>query len=905
MSSPYAEPLVILMRELNSLYTGCSKMAFNNRLGNELMKRPIIIAAISALVAIMVLTVTAGPMTAAMMSSPGAVVPPGWSSHVPIIIVNDADFATQAAAPGSGWTGSGTSADPYILSGFDIDAGGLPAAVSISNVLTTFFTISNVYAHGALPSGTVEVIDGAGFWFNNVQNGRVVNSFADSNDIGILLRASTLNVVQSNDFTVNGVAGIYLLNSTSNTIGGSSPDQRNWCGNNYVGIWLELSDSNQVSGNDANGTDAAGISVLSSQSNTITNNVASDGLTNGIQLAMLDGSVVQSNGNLLGENDASRAGNFGISLLNSDSNTLNLNICSDDSVNGIMLDTSKLNTLSANAISFSLGDAIYLVDSDTNTLTSNAIAENYGNGIVLESTGLGTANSTLNEISGNIISDNVQTGVSILSSNSNTMASNTVTGNILYGVSLQGSTLNTVNRNYFSMNNGAQDGVFNAAYVQGLDDTGGNEFVVSGLGNIWKDAMPDNNGNGIRDIPYDLDGGVSSDTVALTAFLSPPQDLAASVTSPPSMNLTWNNSLIYNLGGPIDHIRVYRGLENGTGTLYNELAGSATSYTDVNVEQLGAYFYHVTAVNNRGESTFSNQVMVAVPDMTPPTVHIDLPLPNSLIHQPNVLVTWTGNDTMTGIAFFEVRLDGSAWTNVSLATNHTFSDLVDGEHNVSVRATDGVGLMAMDNVTFSVDARAPAVTGHAPIGNNVSISALVSVTFSEVMNHSSVQFTGVTGSISWSGNVATLTPFAPLLYNHSYAVTVNGMDVVGNSLAPFNWTFKTTDFGSITGVVKDQNGNLVSGAEVKLRSSGALVANVTTGSDGRFTINAPAGAYELTISKAGMLEKTVSATISPGQPEDLGDQALQPDNTLVYVAIVVVIVIGAAALAVWMSRRRK
>jgi subtilase family serine protease len=125
------------------------------------------------------------------------------------------------------------------------------------------------------------------------------------------------------------------------------------------------------------------------------------------------------------------------------------------------------------------------------------------------------------------------------------------------------------------------------------------------------------------------------------------------------------------------------------------------------------------------------------------------------------------------------------------------------------------------------------------------------------------------------------------------------------SLASFSLTFKTADFGSITGVVMDQNGNLVSGAEVKLRSNGALVANVTTGSDGRFTINAPAGAYELTISKAGMLEKTVSATISTGQTVDLGDQTLEPDKTLAYIVIMVVIVIGAVALAVWVPRRKK
>ena len=53
-----------------------------------------------------------------------------------------------------------------------------------------------------------------------------------------------------------------------------------------------------------------------------------------------------------------------------------------------------------------------------------------------------------------------------------------------------------------------------------------------------------------------------------------------------------------------------------------------------------------------------------------------------------------------------------------------------------------------------------------------------------VMNQTAVTIVvdGVTGTVSWNGNVATFTPSAALAYDTSYSVTVSGKDLAGNDM---------------------------------------------------------------------------------------------------------------------------
>jgi cell division septation protein DedD len=91
------------------------------------------------------------------------------------------------------------------------------------------------------------------------------------------------------------------------------------------------------------------------------------------------------------------------------------------------------------------------------------------------------------------------------------------------------------------------------------------------------------------------------------------------------------------------------------------------------------------------------------------------------------------------------------------------------------------------------------VTANTPTGTDVPVSTVISVTFDEAMNETSVEDAfsidpSVTGSVSWDGNTMTFTPDADLAYETTYNVTIGtgAEDLAGNPLAEeFVWNFTT------------------------------------------------------------------------------------------------------------------
>jgi Bacterial Ig-like domain len=113
------------------------------------------------------------------------------------------------------------------------------------------------------------------------------------------------------------------------------------------------------------------------------------------------------------------------------------------------------------------------------------------------------------------------------------------------------------------------------------------------------------------------------------------------------------------------------------------------------------------------------------------------------------------------------------------------------------------------------DVTPPAVSGTSPAAGAIGVptAALVTVTFSEAMNPSTINGStfslvvtsggaGVGGTVSYDSNthVATYTPSAPLANTTGYTATVTtgARDVAGNGLAS-NATFSFTTVQSVTG----------------------------------------------------------------------------------------------------------
>jgi len=277
-------------------------------------------------------------------------------------------------------------------------------------------------------------------------------------------------------------------------------------------------------------------------------------------------------------------------------------------------------------------------------------------------------------------------------------------------------------------------------------------------------------------------------------------------------------------------------------------------------------------------------------------VVIDSPVNGSHLSALNITVSWHVIGPVAVIQYYLVSVDWGSWINNSLRTSITLIMPQDGAHSVRVQAWTEVEAVYSDTVIFVMDTIPPSVIGHLPTGTEVPASSVMVISFSEDMNQGSVQVTGIQGNSNWDDRTLTLTPYEPLLLEQNYIITVYGQDLAGNNLTWFAWSFSTSDLGSVKGQVRDDQYSTVSGADVLLIADGEVVAETTTDADGRFQLSAPAGAYDLSISKSDIIAKTVPVEISVGEEVDLGVVEVQLAPDYAWLLINAVIVIGAVGL---------
>ena len=296
-------------------------------------------------------------------------------------------------------------------------------------------------------------------------------------------------------------------------------------------------------------------------------------------------------------------------------------------------------------------------------------------------------------------------------------------------------------------------------------------------------------------------------------------------------------------------------------------------------------------------------------DSVSPEVLFSSPSEGAIINIDSLMVEWTVSETGSGVADTKVRVDGGSWEIVSV-NNHTLSGLADGAHTVVVRSTDNAGNYEDATLTFVVDTVAPTVTV-TPTGTSVAVGTTVGAAFSEAMDQDTVSIAvnGVTGNLSWNGNTAIFTPSTSLDYSTTFSVTVEGQDLAGNEVSD-SWSFTTmSDEGSISGTVRDPDGNLVENATVTL-SNGQIT---TTDVYGQFVFtNVSAGNYTLEITKAGFPTVTQNVEAGAGQESDLGTISLRSSTSggvdssgTIVIAAAGVLVVAMVAFLLIAGRRLK
>ncbi|GEM_PF-2649854 len=426
----------------------------------------------------------------------------GSIPHSTVRINSDAEFSSSDAVI----SGTGTAGDPYIISGWEIDAHGEDAAIYIGNT-SSYVLIKDCHVFNATNSAGYARGSGIALYSSNhilVEN---VTSEGNPNGIWISTYSSSINI--SNSMLVDNGIGISLhfrashLEIFNNRIDGK-----------FTGIRMDY-----------------GVNNITAEKNRIYN------VTDyGIEML---GSLERIS-NITLERNTIRWTGYGIYMLSENAyHRIIGNIISNSSNDGIYAkDNVHDNTIENNTILYPENCGINVDNSDSsdkgfnrNVIANNDIAQTTSHGILINGRFGGASH---NRISGNRINNSGASGIYLYDATDNRIDNNTleysreyglriygysdsniIDGNIIihtrfYAIYLLSSDGNEIYNNSFYYNNGTGD-VYDPSNSQAYDSSGNNQWDHGGRGNYWHDlagSYTDGDDDGILDgVSYPIAGG--------------------------------------------------------------------------------------------------------------------------------------------------------------------------------------------------------------------------------------------------------------------------------------------------------------------------------------------------------------------------------------------------------------
>jgi|GEM_PF-1180236 len=273
----------------------------------------------------------------------------------------------------------------------------------------------------------------------------------------------------------------------------------------------------------------------------------------------------------------------------------------------------------------------------------------------------------------------------------------------------------------------------------------------------------------------------------------------------------------------------------GTVTLTDENADSVYNTTvDVDAAKAteGVHALTIEGVDTSGHSA-TNATNELTVDLSPPALSIDAPGEGGFENTTSVDVAGTATDDLTAPEFVEVRNDSGTWTRVAVtggSWSYEVASLSEGEHTVSVRATDNVsntGPVQKRNVTVDLstpvidDATLDATDDVLPETSiGVTVSASDDVSFVSTVTADATTLQADAGA--WAGNATA----APALGPDTATVTV--VDAAGNR----NTTALAYDVGR-DATLQDVNGSTYRATPTGTPVVAAVSMNATTNVSGR------------------------------------------------------------------------
>jgi parallel beta-helix repeat protein len=299
-----------------------------------------------------------------------------YITHEPILIDGDADFAAQATY--EGWQGDGSSGNPYIIEGYDINASSAYGIHGIERRSTTvYFVIKDLKIECAYQ----------GIYLYNVKNAKIDSCNLESNGFGIYIESSSGNDIIGNTVVSNHYGDIHLSHSSGN----------NLTGNGMIG----------------NGIDILG--DLLEHWNT--HNIDNSNTVNGKPLYYWKNKIGETVP--LGAGQIILANCTGVKI--EDQEILDVSV-------GIQVGFSFKNVINGNKVHSNKMDGIYVQNCSGNDVKDNDIYSNKYWGVYI-------INSIGDNITGNNITNNSD-GIGILYSSGNTITGNTISLNDDCGIRL-------------------------------------------------------------------------------------------------------------------------------------------------------------------------------------------------------------------------------------------------------------------------------------------------------------------------------------------------------------------------------------------------------------------------------------------------------------------------------------
>jgi parallel beta-helix repeat protein len=370
---------------------------------------------------------------------------------------------------------------------------------------------------------------GSGIFLDPSDGGLVSgNTIFDNTNNGLHLFQTSHIDIENNNIGSNDVHGVFLENSSSNTVFNNTIHENGLIQNTGAstagidsplglkaffgsGIFLDPSDDNNVTENTVFGNSQHGIHLQETDDSFVNGNTVSGNNEHGVFLEdsshnTVKGNTITSNGQFIAVSSATGLNAFfgsGIFLDPATDNVVEGNVVNNNAENGIHLELTDNSQILGNNVSDNGINGIFLEGSSDNLLKQNRVTGNgnsagvasisglnafFGSGIFLDP-------GSNNTVEDNYVSDNAFFGVSLLEMDDSKILDNEIVNNGVVGLSLQNSSSNLIQGNDIG-NNSQQPQLASASGLNAFFGSG--IFLDPSFYNIFSDNNIFNNLFGIQ-----------------------------------------------------------------------------------------------------------------------------------------------------------------------------------------------------------------------------------------------------------------------------------------------------------------------------------------------------------------------------------------------------------------------